>query len=268
MLSNQLCSALNATKAWACGRASVTRLGLFGRVLLYLIFLLVTVHPASADTVALTNGDRLTCAIKKLEEGKLTVTLGYADDTELTFDWKMVSSITSETSLKMQLDDGRELTAKLRPVTEPGQLLPQGSPAPLALSRVVSLETEEAEGSWTDNLSLDTDLNWGYTGNDGLHISWYTQNFYWGDKWEVALLGSQNTNRYSGEPTSYNQIQGQANINRYLISRLFVFPWVAGLHLTEKSGSRGTTWQLGGGAVGRSSKRRITTLNSWEGWSS
>jgi hypothetical protein len=60
---------------------------------------------------------------KKLEDGKLTVTLGYADDTELTFDWKMVCSITSETSLKMQLDDGRELTAKLRPLTEPGQLL-------------------------------------------------------------------------------------------------------------------------------------------------
>jgi len=118
---------------------------------------------------------------------------------------------------------------------------------------VVGLETEEAEGSWTDNLSLDTDFNWGYTGTDGLHtISLNTQNFYWGDKWELTLLGSENTNSYSQQPISFNQIQGQSNVNRYLVNRFFVFPWAAGLHVTQQSIPQqprgyGSEWQLGGG---------------------
>jgi hypothetical protein len=256
MPSNYLRSVVNARKARTFGLAFETGLRLFGCILLQLSCLLVvTVHTASADTVGLTNGDKLTCEIKKLEDGKLTVTLGYADDTELTFDWKMVSAITSENSLKMQLDDGTELTAKLQPVKEPGQLLPQGSPKPLALSRVVSLETAESETSWTDNLSLDTDFTWGYTGSDSLHtISLNTQNFYWGDKWEFALLGSENTNSFSSLPISFNHIQGQSNVNRYLVSRFFVFPWALGLHVTQQSiaphagaGGYGSEWQLGGG---------------------
>ena len=251
MPSNQLRSVVNARKACTFGLAFETGLRLFVCILQLSCLLVVTERPASADTVALTNGDKLTCAIQKLEDGKLTVTLGYADDTELTFDWKMVSAITSETSLKMQLDDGTELTAKLRPVKEPGQLLPQGSPAPLALSRVVSLKTEEAEGSWTDNLSLDTDFTWGYTGADGLHtISLSAQNFYWGDKWEFALLGSENTNSFSRQPISFTQIPGQSNVNRYLVSRFFVFPWAAGLHVTKQFVAQhgyGSMWQLGGG---------------------
>jgi hypothetical protein len=240
---------LNAGKASTFGRASLTRLGLFGRILLHLISLLVvTERVVTADTVALTNGDKLTCEIKKLEDGKLTVTLGYADDTELSFDWKMVCAITSETNLKMHLDDGTELTAKLQPIKKPGQFLPQGAAAPLALSRVVSFKTEESEGSWTDNLSLDTDFDWGYTGTDGLHtISLFTQNFYWGDKWEAALVGSENTNRYSRQSVSFNQIQGQSNVNRYLAGRFFVFPWAAGAHITQSPGGYGSYSQLGGG---------------------
>jgi len=224
-------------------------LQIFGCTLVQLIcILLVVERRLYADTLTLTNGDKLTCEIEKLEKGKLTVKVPYADDTELTFDWKMVSAMTSETNLKMHLDDGTELIAKLQPAKQAGQLMPQGSAAPLALKRVVSFETEEGEGSWTDNLSSDTDFDWGYTGTDGLHtVSLDTENFYWGDKWEAALVGSENTNRYSRQAFFFNQIQGQSNVNRYLTQRFFVFPWALGAHVTNNPGGHGSIWELGGG---------------------
>lgn len=263
------CGALaNAEAVCTVGLVGETQVRRIVGIWLRLSCLLVIAgRAATADTVTLTNGDKLTCDIKKLEEGELTVAVGYADDTELTFAWEMVSSITSETALKVQLEDGRELTAKLQTPERAGQLLPQGSAAPLALNRVISLKpAEEPEVPWTDNLSLDNDLSFGYTGNNGLHtVSWYTQSFYWGEKWEFAVLGSQNTNRYRGQPNSYNQIQGQANVNRYLTEHLFVFPWAAGLHVTETRGGHGSIWQLGGGAGWSFIKKKDHHLQLFEG---
>lgn len=102
MLPDLLWTTCNAKEVYTVGLAGKTRVPCSVSILLRLsCLLLIAGRAATADTVALTNGDKLTCDIKELEDGKLTVTVGYADDTELTFDWKMVSSITSETALKV-----------------------------------------------------------------------------------------------------------------------------------------------------------------------
>lgn len=240
---------LNAKAARTLRLRSGDRLPVLGRLFLLLICLFIPAEPlASADTVTLTNGDKFTCEIVKLEGGKLTIKLLYADGAELTLDWKTVSSITSETSLKMRLDNGTRMTAKLQPTRQAGQILPEGSAAPLALNRVVGIEPEKRKGSWTDNLSLSTNLNGGYSGANGLRtFNWNAQNFYWGEKWEVSLVGSQNVSWTGESGTTANQLQGQANINRFLTHRLFVFPWIAGVRIREEGGRRGSTRQVGGG---------------------
>jgi hypothetical protein len=227
--------------------ASGPAVHLIGRIVVMLICAVVVIRCRAADSLTLTNGDKITCEIEKLEKGKLTVTIPYADDTQLVFDWKMVASVKSEANMRLRLDDGTERTAKLEPAKEPGYLALQGSSAPLALNRIASLETEENESSWTDNLSFDTDLSWGYTGTNDLYtIFLTTQSFYWGDRWEGALLGTWNVNRSGGQPT-LNQPQGELNVNRYLVKRFFIFPWASGIHASQGNNGRGSIWQLGGG---------------------
>ena len=210
--------------------------------------LVVAASCSSADSLTLTNGDKITCTIEKLDKGELTVKIPYADDSEVTFAWNLVALVKSDAKLKLRLDDGSERTARLQPATEPGQFVLGDSAEPLALSRIASIETQEAESSWTDNLSSDTDFNLGYTGTDDLRTIFFnTQNFYWGSKWESALLGTWNVNRNGGQPVSLNQLQGQVNVNRYLTPRFFLFPWGAGLHVGEAANGHGSIWQIGGG---------------------
>jgi hypothetical protein len=197
----------------------------------------------------LTNGDRLTCNIKELADGKLTLRVGYAGDATLTINWTMVSSLSSEGELRMELDDGKHLVVKVQPAKQAGQVVALGSAAPLTLSRVVTLKPADSKESWTDNLSSRADFGWGYTGSNGLNtLSLTTQNFYWGEKWEAAFLGSENWNGQRGQPNSPDQILGQTNVNRYLTQHLFLFPCALGLHVTQGNGNRGSTWQFGAGA--------------------
>ena len=106
MLLDQLRWSFYMKGLCALERSSGTREHLIGRLFALLFcLLLITKHLYSADTVTLTNGNKLTCEVETLKDGKLTVKIGYADDTELTFDWKMVSAMTSEADLELRLDD-------------------------------------------------------------------------------------------------------------------------------------------------------------------
>jgi hypothetical protein len=230
-------------------------------ILLWFCSSVLTTPLLIADSITLTNGDKITCEIKKLENGKLTITVPYADDSELAIDWKLVSAVRSQARRKVHLEDGAVLTTTLQPAKDSTKLMLEGVAEPLPLSRITGVELEEEDRSWTDNLSSETDFNWGYTGADDFRtISLTTQNFYWGDKWEGALLGTENLNRTGGQPDSLNQFQGQLNVNRYLRGRFFVFPWAAGIHVSHAGVGYGSIWQLGGGAGWSLLKRRDNHL--------
>ena len=96
-----------------------------------------------ADTVVLTNGDKFTGEIRKLDKGELSIKLKYADD-PLVMDWKMVASMTTEKPLKVTLDNGKELSAKLEPAKEPGQFLAVGTTTPVELKAVVKARRAQA----------------------------------------------------------------------------------------------------------------------------
>ena len=66
----------------------------------------------AADVVVLTNGDRLTGTVQKLEKGKLVFKSKHSE-TPLQIDWTLVSGLTTELEIKVTRQDGTEETGRL-----------------------------------------------------------------------------------------------------------------------------------------------------------
>ena len=194
-----------------------------------------------ADTVVLTNGDKFTGEIRKLHKGELSIKLKYADD-PLVMDWKMVASVTTEKPLKVTLDNGKELSAKLEPAKEPGQFLAVGTTTPVELKTVVKVEpaVPKTKG-FDDRFATDTSFTYDYTGASAFqNLVWYTNIAYYGDKWEPLLLLNQNFNRAKGPAGELPQLW---NVERQLLSDQARIPVsLAGRRKSE--GRRFRLWHL------------------------
>jgi len=72
--------------------------------------LLLAVTAASADTIILTNGDRISGEIVAIRDGKILVKTAYAG--EVPVDHAMLSGIVSEKDITVWLDSGDRITGK------------------------------------------------------------------------------------------------------------------------------------------------------------
>ena len=88
-------------------------------LLYFLLVLLGLPHAAFADEVRLTNGDRLTGKVVKLDEGSLTLATTYAGDIKI--DWKEVQSVITEAPVTLELQDESQLRGYIV-ITESGQV--------------------------------------------------------------------------------------------------------------------------------------------------
>lgn len=71
------------------------------------------------DVIVMTNGDRLTCEIKKLDHGLLYAGLDYVDGT-VSIDWSKVARLESTQMFAVETEDGMTYTGALRTVESPG----------------------------------------------------------------------------------------------------------------------------------------------------
>ena len=71
------------------------------------------------DVVVMTNGDRLTCEIKKLDQGVLYVGLDYVDGT-ISVDWSKVERLDSKQLFRVETTAGITYSGTLRMVAGPG----------------------------------------------------------------------------------------------------------------------------------------------------
>ena len=71
------------------------------------------------DLIVLTNGDRLTCEIKKLESGILYVKLDYVDGS-ISISWSKVARLESKQLFIVQTENGRTYTGTLNTVKGTG----------------------------------------------------------------------------------------------------------------------------------------------------
>ena len=77
-----------------------------------------------ADTVQLKNGDRLTCEIKKLHQGRLTISTDSLDTVSVF--WQDVAAVTSPREFEITLDSGDKYDGALGPAAASGTLLIAG----------------------------------------------------------------------------------------------------------------------------------------------
>ena len=146
------------------------------RILLLLSILILLASPASADTVWLKNGDKLTGTLGVKISNKLTITTSYAG--EVKINWNDIHSIDADKPILMQLSDGSIVNGRLVHTDEGQVILDQETNAPL-----VDTELDEihyinpsrdliGEGYvWTGNLSLGGALNSGNSNNRNMQFN-------------------------------------------------------------------------------------------------
>src|ERR1700757_2110513 len=84
------------------------------------------------DVMVMTNGDRMTCTIKGLNEGVLYVDFDYIDGTA-SVDWSKVARLESTQLFVVKTEDGSVYTGALKtmetPANRPGQIQILETPA-------------------------------------------------------------------------------------------------------------------------------------------
>ena len=116
-----------------------------------------------ADTVLLTNFDRLTGQIQKLENKRLYLKTIYAGVVEI--DWSMVQGISCDQTLQFSMRDGRSLTGSVQNSAEGLVLssLSQATPIPPQAVQAISKPKEEQTfwSRWDGAVELGYDLTRG-----------------------------------------------------------------------------------------------------------
>ncbi|HMF95243.1 MAG TPA: DUF481 domain-containing protein [Vicinamibacterales bacterium] len=214
------------------------------------ICLVLPVRAAAApktDTVVLTNGDRLTCEIKKLQQARLTIStdpLGTA-----SVHWGEVVAVTSPRDFEVTVGSGDRFYGSLGRTTVPGELVVSaaaGTVATVQLSDVTSLVPMYSR-LWS---RLDGNLDLGFSfaqANLETHWTFNTGATYRSSNYRVSgTVSSQLTAREDADQTSRNI----ASLNA---SRLFSSRWFATalgqIQQNEELGLELRT--VGGGGVGR-----------------
>src|SRR6185436_12431354 len=64
-----------------------------------------------ADTIILSNGDRITGKIQRIEKGKVVVLTDYAG--EIKIDWQRISTLDAAEAMTVQLDDDTRLYGRI-----------------------------------------------------------------------------------------------------------------------------------------------------------
>ncbi len=139
------------------------------RTALWLTFLMFAATSARADTVVLTNGDRLTGEIQKLADGKLSLKTGYAGDVQI--DWKVVDQLTTDGAVEVETHAGKRYRGTIRSSSEGFEITSADARKTVATPHVVGLSAVSEDGGpgFWERLEGNVDVGYNLTrGNSTL----------------------------------------------------------------------------------------------------
>lgn len=141
-----------------------TRTPLAALVLVLLIH--APAFAARTDIVVLRNGDRLTCEVLQMRQGKLQVKTD--DAGTISIEWDEVASLTTAMEFDLTLRDGTRLLGRLTPGTSQTlQIVPAtGAPVAIALGDVVVFTT--IKKGFLQRIDGSVDLGGSYTKSSGI----------------------------------------------------------------------------------------------------
>ena len=215
-----------------------------------LALLLLSSGNLYGDTVVLTNGDKFTGEIERLDSGKLTVKPRYTDD-PIVIEGSMIASVKTDKQMKVSLQDGSTVAGKLEPAVTPGSFLAGNFSAPIEFKNITSIALLIPEPAtpktWKDRIATDTSLTYTFTGSSSYTtFNWDTTTEYYGDKWE-PYINFQQTSSGSASSKSTRLSYGYLSTNYYLTGHLFIYPWLSGVKEKVADTGYGSLIQSGGG---------------------
>jgi len=126
------------------------------RVALVHVAILVLVSVAGADTVTMSNGDRLSGVVMTMQQSTLTLKTDYAG--ELQIDWSAVREVTFDRPLPVRLTDGEDLELDRLPCpdTEIADVVAVAPPSPPPVRWKGRLDFGYAQTGGNKNADLGT----------------------------------------------------------------------------------------------------------------
>jgi uncharacterized protein DUF481 len=204
-------------------KATRRRTGAWRTTALAICVLLAATAAAAADvdTVRLRNGDHLTCEVKKLQQGKLTISADPLGKT--TVHWGEVAGVASPREFEVTLESGRRYYGTLAmPATAGGLVVTSFGAAPVEL-RLIEVTALVPIGSslWA---RMDGSVDVGFSlaqANLETHWTLNATGTYRSRKYRLSSsIASQLTARQDADRTSRNTL----SLNG---SRLFDSQWFA-----------------------------------------
>jgi len=199
-----------------------------------------------ADIAILTDGDRITGTVQKLENGKLFFQSKHSP-APLEIDWSLIASLTTDSELKLTLADGSKHQGRAL-VSAQGFL-----PSNVSAMEPLSVENENKPG-WIrrarDRSSVSIDFGQSYSGLAQYNqFSSNTEITYTGDRWDGSLITHYYYYGATDSGRSTYQGYGRVMAQRYIRGdHLFLFPYGFLGRQTASGGGSGQVRQYGGGA--------------------
>ena len=225
--------------------------------ILHCFLLLLFALPLSArdksDVLVMRNGDRLTCEIKSLESGALSISLDYAAGT-VSINWGKVDHVESKQLFLVKTQDGLVYSGGLATPATPGarptkiEILEESN-SKVTLEKTQVIHLEETDLSFWRRFNGQLGLSSIYNkGNQSAQYGLAADAIYPRERWSAGLYYNSSYSSSTGS-TSVTRNETQATAQRLL-------PWnnwyYAGLADFLQSSEQGIQLQSTfGGGIGR-----------------
>lgn len=206
----------------------------------------------TSDVIVMKNGDRMTCEIKGLDNGVLSVSLDYVDGT-LSVQWSKVARIESTQQFIVATQDGSVYSGTLLGTAEePGQPMKvkvPGAPEAVVLDAAQIVKIDQTSEKFLQRFNGNINFGINYSkGNDATQYNFGVQTNYLRERWAAQAAFNSNLSSNSGSETSTRQ---QISLTGYHLMRWDNY-FYAGLADFLQSSVQQISWQTSiGGGIGR-----------------
>ncbi|MFK7831084.1 MAG: DUF481 domain-containing protein [Congregibacter sp.] len=164
-------------------------------VLLIILALLGVGAPAEAhsktDVITLLNGDRITCEIKSLQNGRLSASTDSMGTVDI--EWKEIATVDSNYNYEMRLNDGQRFFGSLGPGSVPGSIhfVDVFGERDLNLDSIVELRP--VEDSFASRTDIYLSANYAFTKASGVTQTEFRANMSYENQDALNALTSRLT---------------------------------------------------------------------------
>jgi putative salt-induced outer membrane protein YdiY len=205
------------------------------KFMLALLLFVAAAFAASADTVALKNGDRLTGTVVKSDGKQLTLKTDFAGD--INIQWAAVKELTTDKPLFAVMPDKKTISGRVTTEGDALVITPSGAAqvrVPLANVTVLRDEAEQTaydksqhpglRENWEGGANVGFALARGNTQTTNLAIAFNAVRATNNDKLSAYFTSIYASNNAAGSSgVTANDIRGGARFDRNIVPKIFAF---------------------------------------------